>query len=571
MRDEGVTVLAVDAVGVHDTVEDVVAELHRGSGRLVLGFLNLGRGLGGCLIVFDFVAKDRTVEGVEEVGVDVTLALDHVRDVDAFGLSDAGQVPDDGGARGVSLLRHLDVVEQFLVGANVAPVHLVAGWDDVLELHIGQRRVAVVLEEDEHLVAASAADLQRLLSGREVTAVVHDTNRRGRLHVALADGAEALAAELAADWSVHPLVLRRGVGSHQVVGHGDLVTWRHTDGALAADGQRQGMTGTVWAVVFPFQRDAFADFRLELLRRQRLTGVLDFQGRGVQRVEHAGDVVGEAHQVDVRGTDVGDLDFRLNGLFPVGVEFRLAVGLLHLAVDHREITGSHRQGAFGRSAGARQDRVGQFPGQVWLFGRSDADRLRAPFAVRSHVFIDVAEVKQQFVTSLQACLKLHQVNGKGRAVFEHRGHFPGIGSLALDGAHVGEAPTEGVEVFEIHGRKGCIGAVGGHGRTAGDGLLSVRAEGASHHEGAGCAGGERANVPRQGTVFDGGVFRFSDVHACRKRPSDDHVMQVRGRDVAHVDFERDGVLRTHGQGERTLLVPCWIGVKALGHHEHVPV
>ena len=42
-------------------------------------------------------------------------------------------------------------------------------------------------------------------------------------------------------------------------------------------------------------------------------------------MEHAGDVVGEAHQVDVRGTDVGDLDFRLNGLFPVGGSFALLV------------------------------------------------------------------------------------------------------------------------------------------------------------------------------------------------------------------------------------------------------
>ena len=571
VRNERVAVLAVDAVGGHDAVEHVVAELHRGSGRLFLGGFGFSRCFDLSVVVLDFVAEDGTVEGVEEIGVDLTLALDHVRDVDALRLANAGQMPDDGGARGVGFLRHLDVFEQFLVGANVASVHLVAGWDDVLQLHVSQRRVAVVLEEDEHLVAATAADLEGLLPGREVTAVVHHADRRSGFNVTLANRTEAFATELTPDGCIHALVLWRGVGGHQVVGHDDLLAWCHADGALAANGEGQGVTCTVGAVVFAFKRDAFADFSLELLRRQGLPRVLDLQGRSIHGVEHARNIVGEAHQVDVRRTGVGDLHLGLNRLFAVRVELGLAVGLLHLAVHHREVACSHRQGAFRGCAGAGQNGVGEFPGQVRLLGRSHADRFGPPFTVGCHVFVDVAEVEQEFVAALQAGLELDQIDGEGRAVLEDRRHFPRVGSLAFNGAHVRKAATEGVEVLEVHGRQGGIGTVGGHGRAAGNRVLAVDAEGSTHHDGAGCTGGKHANLPRQGAIVDGRMLCFRDVHAFRKRAGDDHVMQVGASNVAEFNLHRDGVLRAHRQGERALLVACRVGVEALSHHEHVSV
>ena len=105
------------------------------------------------------------MESVECLGIDLSGAFDFHEDVETLSLADQWDHPTDVGASDAVFGLHLAVGSLVATASTDVPIlDLKVSWHDIVDVNVLQSRVTVVFEQDEHFVAAFAADRKRLLS-----------------------------------------------------------------------------------------------------------------------------------------------------------------------------------------------------------------------------------------------------------------------------------------------------------------------------------------------------------------------------------------------------------------------
>ena len=186
-----VPMAGINTGGFHDTDQHVLTELHLGNRcilaigfscrffggflfRSILGFVVRLRNDRRQVVGFNFVAEVNTVEPVEGLSVNFTAAFDVKRDLEAFALLDLRDVPNNVETALAFFRRHGNVVA-LTVGVLQFPfLDLKLRRKHVVDVKVAERRVTVVFEQNEDLVAPFASERDGLLSGAEVAAVVDD-------------------------------------------------------------------------------------------------------------------------------------------------------------------------------------------------------------------------------------------------------------------------------------------------------------------------------------------------------------------------------------------------------------
>ena len=117
------------------------------------------------------------MEPVECFSIDFTGALDFHEHIKTLTLTDDWNHPTDVGATDAVFGLHFAIGSLVATGSPDVPIFdLKVGWHDIVDVNVLQRCVTVVLEQDEHFIAAFAANRHRLLSCGEIPSVVHDAD-----------------------------------------------------------------------------------------------------------------------------------------------------------------------------------------------------------------------------------------------------------------------------------------------------------------------------------------------------------------------------------------------------------
>ena len=117
------------------------------------------------------------MESVECFSIDFSCALDFHEHVKTLALTNDWNHPTDVGATDAVFGLHLAIGSLFATGSSDVPIlDLKVSRHDIVDVNVLESSVAVVLEQDEHFVAAFAANRHRLFSCGEVPSVVNDAD-----------------------------------------------------------------------------------------------------------------------------------------------------------------------------------------------------------------------------------------------------------------------------------------------------------------------------------------------------------------------------------------------------------
>ena len=96
---------------------------------------------------------------------------------------------------------HFTIGALFATAATNVPIgDFKVRWHDIVDVHILQSGVSVVLEEDQDFVSALSANRKRLLSSGEVTSIVNDADNRDVFSVAATPWSSLFGTEFAVRW-----------------------------------------------------------------------------------------------------------------------------------------------------------------------------------------------------------------------------------------------------------------------------------------------------------------------------------------------------------------------------------
>ena len=230
------------------------------------------------------------------------------------------------------------------------------------------------------------------------------------------------------------------------------------------------MALAIGRTVFLLDGDAFGDFGLVLVVVDGFSVDLDGELFVGWRLKESGDVVGDAHEVDGRGTLVDKGHRGLNLLGTVGTKVACGVGLLNFCFQHFEFLFLESHRTFRGLNSLWQHGVGKVVGEVWLGLCHDRAFLGFPLAVWGHVLVNVMDIEEQVLASLHAHLQLGQVNSKRRTVLKDGLANPVVRALILTDTHVGESSTERIQLTEGHVGERSIRLVGSRSLAGLDGL-----------------------------------------------------------------------------------------------------
>ena len=141
------------------------------------------------------------MEPVQCFSIDLSGSLDFHEHIKAFTLANKRNHPADVCATNTVFGVHFTIGALFATAASYVPVgDFKVCWHDIVDVHILQGGVSVVLEEDQDFVSTLSANRQRLLSSGEVTSVVNDADHRDVFSVSATPWSCLFGTELTVRW-----------------------------------------------------------------------------------------------------------------------------------------------------------------------------------------------------------------------------------------------------------------------------------------------------------------------------------------------------------------------------------
>ena len=464
---EFIAVVGADTGSFHDPQQHVLSEFHLRSGwlrsfRVISGlfrtaflnvhrcfFLRLGDDLGQ-FVGFDFIAEMDTVESVERLGVNLPAALDVEGDFESLAFLHLGNVPHDVKAALAVFGGHGDIVSLALSVLHLPVLDFKLGRKHVVDVQVAERRVAVVLKQNQNLVAPFATKGYGLLASAEVSSVVNDLEAGCLGWLAGADGAETLGAEFHTGRSIDALVPGRWVRGTERIGDLDFLVRLQANGSSGTDGEHHGVALAVGRPMFLFDGDAFGEFSLVLIVIDGLSIDLDGHLLNIGCLEDTRNVVGDAHQVDRGGPFVDEGHGGLDFLRSVRAQAAGGVRLVDLGLQNFEFLFLKRHRSFSGLNGLGQHGVREVVREVGFGLSHDGSLFGLPFSVGRDVLVDVVHVKQELFTAFHADLEFGQIHSKGGSVLEDCLANPVVGALVFSDPHVREPAAERIEFSEGH-------------------------------------------------------------------------------------------------------------------------
>ena len=182
-----------------------------------------------------------TVESIQCFSIHFTRALDVKGNFEAFAFLNLWNVPNDVEATFTVFRGHGDVISLAIGTLEFPVLDFKLRRQYIVDVKVAERRVSIVLKQDQHFIAAFATQRDGLLSGTEVSAVVNDLQTRRINGFTCANWTKALCTEFDSGRCINATIARRGVRGVERIGDFHLLTRLETNGSTGANGQHHGV------------------------------------------------------------------------------------------------------------------------------------------------------------------------------------------------------------------------------------------------------------------------------------------------------------------------------------------